>query len=89
MAKKKLTPYGDRILVRPEDKLEKTAGGIIIPDMVVQKPSQGVVATVGEGCVFTKIGDKVMFSKDAGIPLKVENEEYLIMREAELMLKYE
>lgn len=89
MQKKKLTPYGDRLLVKPEEKLTKTAGGIIIPDAVVQKPSQGTVVECGDGCTFAKVGDNVMFSKDAGITLNVDEQEFLIMREAELMLKYE
>lgn len=85
--KKTATPYGDRILVIPEDKMSQTAGGIIIPDTVVQKPSKGVIKTVGEQCSFAKVGDQVLFSKETGIPITIDGEELLLMRESELMVK--
>jgi chaperonin GroES len=87
--KKILTPYGDRVLIIPEDKLVKTAGGIYIPETVVQKPSTGKVFKIGEDVSKTKVGDNVMFGKEAGIAMEVDGAKYLLMREGEIFMKYE
>ncbi len=89
----KLKPLHDRILVQRLESEEKTAGGIIIPDSAQEKPSRGVVVSVGEGRrddsgerkpLDVKVGDKVLFSKYGGTEVKVEGEEYLLMREEDI-----
>ena len=86
---KVLTPYADRVLIAPEEKLLKTAGGIIIPDTVVQKPSCGVVIAVGDECLRVKVGDNVMFGKETGMGMNVNGKDLLLMREGEIFFKYE
>jgi len=89
----KLKPLHDRILVQRLESEEKTAGGIIIPDSAQEKPSRGVIIAVGEGRrddsgerkpLDVKVGDNVLFSKYGGTEVKVEGEEYLLMREEDI-----
>lgn len=94
MAKKlKIRPLHDRIIVKRLNEEEKTKGGIIIPDSAKEKPQEGEVLAVGNGKVLddgkkvpldVKIGDKVLFSKYSGTEIKLEGEEYLIMREDDI-----
>jgi len=88
------TPLHDRILVRRVEESETIRGGIIIPDSAKEKPQQGEVVAVGkgksndEGKVFpldVKAGDKVLFGKYSGTEIKLDGEEYLIMREEEVL----
>jgi chaperonin GroES len=88
------TPLHDRILVRRLEEGETMRGGIIIPDSAKEKPSQGEVISVGkgksndEGKVFpldVKAGDKVLFGKYSGTEIKLDGEEFLIMREEEVL----
>ena len=88
------TPLHDRILVRRTEENETMRGGIIIPDSAKEKPQQGKVIAVGkgksndEGKVFpldVKAGDKVLFGKYSGTEIKLDGEEYLIMREEEVL----
>ncbi|MBW1842185.1 MAG: co-chaperone GroES [Deltaproteobacteria bacterium] len=90
----KLRPLNDRILVKRVKEEEKTKGGIIIPDTAKEKPAEGVVVSVGPGqiCpdgkripVDMKKNDKVLFGKYGGQEVKVEGEEYLIMREDDVL----
>ena len=85
----KVVLNGNRILVKQSEAEGVSAGGLIIPDSAKQKPSRGVVFSAGEKCSFVKEGDKVLFSKDTGMPMSFDGEEYLIMTEPEIMLKYE
>jgi chaperonin GroES len=88
-------PLHDRILVqRLEDKQEKSEGGIIIPDSAKEKPQRGKVTAVGNGKTLddgTKValeikkGDKVLFGKYAGTEVKIESDEYLILREDDVL----
>ena len=87
-------PLHDRILVRRIEADEKTAGGIIIPDTAKEKPQQGKVIAVGKGKVEkdgkvtpldVKEGDTILFGKYSGQEIKLDNEEYLIMREEEIL----
>lgn len=88
-------PLHDRILVqRLEDKQEKSEGGIIIPDSAKEKPQRGKVTAVGNGKTLddgTKValeikkGDKVLFGKYAGTEVKIEGNEYLILREDDVL----
>jgi len=90
----KLTPLHDRILVRRIEEQESVRGGIIIPDTAKEKPQEGEVIAVGkgksndEGKVFpldVKEGDRILFGKYAGTEIKIDGEEYLIMREEEVL----
>ncbi|SMO53774.1 co-chaperone GroES [Gracilimonas mengyeensis] len=89
----KFKPLGDRVLVQPEPAEEKTSSGIIIPDTAKEKPQQGTVVAVGAGKVENgnKIemsvsnGDKVLYGKYAGTEITLEGEEYLIMRESDIL----
>ena len=88
------TPLHDRILVRRLEEGETIRGGIIIPDSAKEKPQEGEVVSVGkgksndEGKVFpldVKAGDKILFGKYSGTEIKIDGEEYLIMREEEVL----
>lgn len=90
----KLRPLNDRILVQRIESEEKTAGGIIIPDSAKEKPSEGKVAAVGPGKLNKngeriapdiKEGEKVLFSKFGGTEVKLDGEDYLIMREDDIL----
>jgi chaperonin GroES len=88
------TPLHDRILVRRVDQTESIRGGIIIPDSAKEKPQEGEVVSVGkgksndEGKVFpldVKPGDRILFGKYSGTEIKIDGEEFLIMREEEVL----
>lgn len=91
----KLKPLHDRILVkRIESKEEVVRGGIVIPDSAKEKPQEGEVVAVGDGKVLdngqkvplaVKAGDRILFGKYAGTEVKLEEEEYLILREDEVL----
>lgn len=89
-----IKPLHDRILVKRIEEKEVVRGGIVIPDTAKEKPQEGEVVAVGDGKVLdngTKIamsvkkGDRILFGKYAGTEVKVEGEEYLIMREDEVL----
>ncbi|OQY30017.1 MAG: co-chaperone GroES [Candidatus Cloacimonetes bacterium 4572_55] len=88
-----LKPLADRVVVKPLSKEEKSPGGIIIPDTVKEKPSEGEVIAVGPGKVAdngerisieVKIGDRVLFGKYSGTEFELKGEKYLIMRDNEI-----
>lgn len=94
MAKVKIKPIGDKILVRRLEAEEKTKGGIVLPDTAKEKPKEGEVIAVGEGRLladgvrapFTvKVKDRVIFSSYAGTDVKMEGEEYLILSEDDIL----
>jgi len=87
-------PLADRILVRRIEEKESVRGGIIIPDTVKEKPSEGEVISVGPGGrdeagkiipIDLKVGDRVLFGKWSGTEVKIEGVEYLIMKESDIM----
>jgi chaperonin GroES len=88
----KLTPLGERVLVRRVDQSETVRGGIIIPDTAKEKPQEGVVVAVGTGRydkgqhipMSVKEGDRVLFGKYSGSDIKIDNEEFLILKEEEI-----
>jgi chaperonin GroES len=89
-----IRPLHDRLLVRRLEEEEKTAGGIIIPDSAKEKPAQGKVVAVGPGklndtgdrvSLLVKEGDTVLFSKYGGTDVNLEGEEYLILREDDVL----
>ena len=90
----KIRPLQDRILVQRVEEEEKTKGGIIIPDTAKEKPAEGKVAAVGNGKLGddgkripleVKKGDKILFGKYSGTEVKIEGQEYLIMREDDIL----
>lgn len=92
--KAKVRPLADRVLVKRIEEEETKVGGIIIPDTAKEKPQKGEVIAVGPGRtddngnripMEVKVGDKVIFSKYAGSEVKVNGEEYLIMREDDIL----
>lgn len=87
-------PLHDRILVKRTTEEDKTAGGLYIPDSAKEKPQKGEVVAAGKGRVLEdgkvlpleiKVGDKILFSKYAGTELKLNGEEYLMMREEDVL----
>ena len=85
----KVKPLADRVMVKLEKNEAKTAGGIIIPDTAQEKTQQGTVVAVGPGTekdvITVKNGDKVMYDKYAGTQIKVDGEEHLILRMADII----
>ena len=91
-----LTPLGDRVVVRPLEKEEVTKSGIVLPDTAKEKPQEGEIIAVGSGrltddgkrlAMELKKGDRVIFSKYAGTEVKLEETEYLILRESDVLAK--
>jgi len=88
-----IKPLQDRVIVKRLDAEEKTAGGIIIPDTAKEKPQEGKVVAVGPGknlngktqAMGVQEGDRILFSKYGGTDVKIEGEEYLIMREDDIL----
>ncbi|HET8579107.1 MAG TPA: co-chaperone GroES [Methylomirabilota bacterium] len=90
----KIRPLHDRILVRREEEKEVKKGGVIIPDTAKEKPQEGKVIAVGNGKVGedgkkipldVKAGDKILFGKYSGSEVKLDDEEYLILREEDVL----
>jgi len=90
----KVKPLADRVLVKPYEEKEVKKGGIIIPDTAKEKPQQGEVIAVGPGKVTesgqkvtmeVKKGDKILYGKYSGTEVTVDGEEYLIMRESDIL----
>jgi chaperonin GroES len=89
-----LKPLGDRVIVKPKEKEDITKSGIVLPDTASEKPQEGSVLAVGPGRVLdngkrvemdVKTGDKVLFAKYAGTEVKLDGEEYLVIRESDLL----
>jgi chaperonin GroES len=87
-------PLQDRVLIRRIEQEEKTAGGIIIPDTAKEKPMEGEVVAVGPGArdesgriqpLDVKPGDRVLFGKWSGNEIKIDNEEFVVMKESDIM----
>jgi chaperonin GroES len=93
MANINLKPLADRVVVKPAEAEEKTAGGIILPDTVKEKPVEGTVVAAGPGKTAddgsivkmeVKVGDKVLYGKYSGTEVTIGGVEYLIMRESDI-----
>ncbi len=91
-----LEPLDDRVVVKPKPREERSKGGIIIPDTAKERPQEGEVVAVGPGRLKedgtripmqVKVGDKVIYAKYAGTEWKHNDEEYLILRESDIMAK--
>jgi chaperonin GroES len=87
-------PLADRVIVKPLEAEQKTAGGIIIPDNAKEKPQKGEIVAVGAGKIADngdkismelKKGDKVLYGKYSGTEVSIEGQEYLIMRESDVL----
>ena len=89
MADVKIKPLADRVLVEPMQAEETTASGIIIPDTAKEKPQRGTVVAVGPGTSDEKMelkkGDVVLYGKYAGTDLEVDGQDYLIMKQADIL----
>lgn len=90
----KIQPLGDRVVVKPSNRETMTKSGIVLPDTAKEKPQEGEIIAVGPGKVLdngkrstleVQIGQKVLFAKYAGSEVKMEGEEYLILRESDIM----
>ncbi len=91
MAKSKLSiqPLADRVVVKPAEAEIKTKSGIIIPDTAKEKPQRGEVVAVGNGKkdepMTVKVGDTVLYGKYSGTEINIEGDDYLIMRESDIL----
>jgi chaperonin GroES len=92
----KLQPLGDRVLVKPTEKEEKTKSGIYLPDTAKEKPQEGEIIAVGPGKydetgkripMDLKVGDTVIYAKYGGTEIKVDGEEMMILRESDILAK--
>src|SRR2546421_12844262 len=90
----KLTPLHDRVVVKRIEEQETVRGGIIIPDSAKEKPQEGEVVAVGNGkrledgklvALDVKVGDRILFGKYSGSDIKLDGDEYMIMREDEVL----
>ncbi|MGI9950871.1 co-chaperone GroES [Moorellaceae bacterium AZ2] len=89
-----LRPLGDRVVIKVVSTEEKTQGGIVLPDTAKEKPQEGEVVAVGPGRILdngtrvapeVKVGDRVVFAKYSGTEVKVDGEEYLIIRDSDIL----
>ncbi len=89
-----LRPLADRVVVKPVQAEEKTKGGIVLPDTAKDKPQEGEVIAVGPGRILDngtkiapeiKVGDRIIYSKYSGSEIKIEGDEYLIIRESDIL----
>ncbi|WP_343230279.1 co-chaperone GroES [Rickettsiella endosymbiont of Dermanyssus gallinae] len=89
-----ITPLQDRLIVKRAVEEEKSKGGIVIPDTAKEKPVRGIVVAVGPGKrlesgeiqpLSVKLGDEILFGKYAGTEVKLENQDYIVMREDDVM----
>ncbi|MDM8007425.1 MAG: co-chaperone GroES [Phycisphaerae bacterium] len=94
MAKLKVRPLGDKVLVKRVEAESKTAGGIVLPDTAKEKPKRGIVQAVGDGKLLengerskmqVSKGEEVLFSSYAGTEIKIDGEEFLIIDESEIL----
>lgn len=86
---KKIKPLADRVLIEPTEAEAKTSGGIFIPDSAQEKPQKGKVVAVGTGTkdveMEVKVGDTVLYGKYSGTEINVNNQDYLIMRQSDII----
>jgi chaperonin GroES len=90
----KIRPLGDRVVVKPDSKEEKTRSGIIIPDTAKEKPQEGIVTAVGNGRLLDsgvrsvmelREGDHVLFAKYGGTEIILDDDTYLVLRESDIL----
>lgn len=94
MAKQNITPLFDNVLIKPLEAVNKTAGGIYLPDNAKEKPQAGEIMAVGEGArddsgklipMVVKVGQKVMYAKWGGNEIKIENEEWKLVKQSDIL----
>jgi chaperonin GroES len=92
----KIQPLGDRVVIKAIEQQEVTKGGLVLPDTAKEKPQDGEVIAVGPGkltddgkriALEVKKGDRVIYAKYAGTEIKLDGEEYIILREADILAK--
>ena len=92
----KINPLDDRVVVRPSQAEEKTAGGIVLPDAAKEKPQRGTVVAVGPGRLLDSgerspigvgVGDEILFGKYGGTDIEIDGEEVKILRESDILAK--
>ncbi len=92
----KISPLADRVMIKPTPKEDVSKGGIILPDTAKEKPQEGQIVAAGPGrltedgkriAMEVKVGDKVIYAKYAGMEIKLDGEEYLIVRESDVLGK--
>ena len=92
----KVQPLADRVVIKPIEREEVTKGGIILPDTAKEKPQEGEVIAVGPGRLSddgkpikmdVKVGDRVIYARYAGTEIKIDAEEYVILRENDILAK--
>ena len=81
----KFKPLKDRVFVKYSEEAEKTAGGIYIPESAKEKPQKGVIEAVGSEVKEIKVGDVILFDKYSGSKINIENNEYLIIKEEDIL----
>jgi len=89
-----IQPLGDRVIVKALESEERTKGGIVLPDTAKEKPQKGEIIAIGSGRLLedgtmksleVKVGDKIIFGRYSGTEIKVKDEEYLILREEDIL----
>ena len=89
MSNVKIKPLADRVLIKPEEAVDKTASGIIIPDSAKEKPQRGTVVAAGPGTkdekMEVKVGDTVLYGKYSGTELDLDGKDYLIMKQSDIL----
>jgi chaperonin GroES len=94
LTKVKLQPLGDRVLVKPQEVKESKRGGIIIPDTAKEKPQEGLIVATGKGKTTddgkvlpmdVKPGDKILYGKYSGNEIKIDDQDYLIMHQEDIL----
>ncbi|MGQ0811152.1 MAG: co-chaperone GroES [Nitrospiraceae bacterium] len=84
-AAKNFQPLGDRVFITYTEEMDRTAGGIYVPDSAKEKPQRGVVQAIGKKVENVKVGDQVLFDKYSGSKLRVEDEDCLILKEEDIL----
>jgi chaperonin GroES len=94
-SKMRLRPLGDRVVIKPVEREERTKSGIVLPDTAKEKPQEGLIEAVGNGRFIeatgkrepldVKVGDRVVYAKYAGSEIKLEEIEYLILSEKDIL----
>ncbi len=94
----KIRPLHDRVIIRRTEEEKTSPGGIVIPDTAAEKPIKGEVIAVGKGKILEngeirpldlKVGDQILFGKYSGTEVKIDGEDYLVMREEDVMAVFE
>ncbi|HET6675028.1 MAG TPA: co-chaperone GroES [Nitrospiraceae bacterium] len=82
---KNFQPLGDRVFVTYTEEMERTSGGIYVPDTAKEKPQRGTVQAIGKKVENVKVGDQVLFDKYSGSKLRIDDEECLILKEEDIL----